>query len=270
MKRIVFSGFLCLFVCGMIFSQDIPASLRNNRYYMESLRLTDLAQESYAFGDYDRSAAYAEEALRYAQLSDEYVALQLKIKETDDAIAAAKGRIDWATRIAADQTNPDEYGAAEQAYSEALACREDEVWDAAIAAANRVVDFLAYIDGSGPALVEKPAPEPAPVDEPPVIVEEPAPVMEPTPAEKPVLRPAQYTVRPWAVSKDCFWNIAGRSWVYGDPYKWRLIYNANKGKLSDPNNPDIIEPGIVLDIPSLQGESREGLWDADKTYPPVK
>jgi nucleoid-associated protein YgaU len=81
--------------------------------------------------------------------------------------------------------------------------------------------------------------------------------------------PGQYTVRPWAVSKDCFWNIAGRSWVYGDPYKWRLLYNANKAKLPDPNNPNLIEPGIVLDIPSLQGETREGPWDANKTYPPL-
>jgi nucleoid-associated protein YgaU len=232
---------------------------------MESLRLTALAQESYDFGDYDRSAAYAEEALRYAQLSDEYVALQLKIKEADDAIAAAKGRIDWAAQAGAEQTNPKEYAAAEQSYGEAVAYREDEVWDEAIAAANRVVDFLAYIDGSGPALVERP-----PVEEPPVMVEEPVPVVEPAPAEKPVLRPAQYTVRPWSVSKDCFWNIAGRSWVYGDPHKWRLIYNANKGKLPDPNNPDIIEPGMVLDIPALQGESREGLWDAATTYPPVR
>jgi nucleoid-associated protein YgaU len=224
-----------------VFSQDVPASLRNNRYYMESLRLTDLAQESYEFGDYDASTRYAEEALKYAQLSDEYVALQLRIKEADDAIAAAKSRIDWATRVGAAQTNPDEYGAAEQAYGEAVAYREEEAWDDAIAAAGRVVDLLAYIDGSMPVVVEKP-----------------------------LLLPGQYTVRPWAVSRDCFWNIAGRSWAYGDPYKWRLIYNANKGKLPDPNNPNLIEPGMVLDIPSVQGEDREGLWDPDKTYPPVR
>jgi nucleoid-associated protein YgaU len=208
---------------------------------MESLRLTDLAQESYEFGDYDASTRYAEEALKYAQLSDEYVALQLRIKEADDAIAAAKSRIDWAARVGAPRTNPDEYGAAEQAYGEAVAYREEEAWDDAIAAAGRAVDLLAYIDGSMPVAVEKP-----------------------------VLLPGQYTVRPWAVSRDCFWNIAGRSWAYGDPHKWRLIYNANKGKLPDPNNPNLIEPGIVLDIPSVQGEDREGLWDVAKTYPPVR
>jgi nucleoid-associated protein YgaU len=217
---------------------------------MESLRLTDLAQESYEFGDYDSSARYAEEALRYAQLSDEYVALQLIIKETDDAIAAAKSRIDWAAQVGAARTNPDEYGAAEQAYGEAVACREDEAWTDAIAAAGRVVDLLAYVGGSTP----------------PPAVAKPAAA---APVETPAALPGQYTVRPWAVSKDCFWNIAGRSWVYGDPYKWRLLYNANKAKLPDPNNPDLIEPGIVLDIPSLQGETREGPWDANKTYPPL-
>jgi nucleoid-associated protein YgaU len=261
MKRIVFLGSLVFFLCGMmpVFSQDdVPASLRNNRYYMESLRLTDLAQESYEFGDYDRSTRYAEEALRYAQLSDEYVALQLKIKEADDAIATAKSRIDRAAEAGAAQTNPDEYGAAEKAYGEAAAYREDEAWDNAIAAASRVVDLLAYIDGSTPpVVVEKPAAQPAPV-------ETAAPVEAP-----PVLLPGQYTVRPWTVSRDCFWNIAGRPWAYGDPYKWRLLYNANKAKLPDPNNPNLIEPGMVLDIPDIQGEGREGLWDANKTYPPL-
>jgi nucleoid-associated protein YgaU len=249
MKRIVFLG--SLFLCGIlpVFSQDVPSSLRNNRYYMESLRLTDLAQESYELGDYDSTARYAEEALRYAQLSDEYVALQLTIKEADDAIATAKSRVDWATQTGVAQTNPDEYGAAEEAYSEAVAYREDEAWTDAIAAASRAVDLLAYLDGSTRPAVAKPAPT--------------------APVETPALLPGQYTVRPWAISKDCFWNIAGRSWVYGDPYKWRLLYNANKTKLPDPNNPNLIEPGIVLDIPSLQGENREGSWDANKTYPPL-
>jgi nucleoid-associated protein YgaU len=239
---------------------------------MESLRLTDLAQESYEFGDYDASTRYAEEALRYAQLSDEYVALQLRIKEADDAIVTAKSRIDWATQAGAAQTNPDEYSAAEQTYGEAVAYREEEAWDDAIAAAGRVVDLLAYIDGSMPAVVKTAPVEATPVETTPVETTsvETDPVEITSAEEKPVLLPAQYTVRPWAVSRDCFWNIAGRSWVYGDPYKWRLIYNANKGKLPDPNNPDLIEPGIVLDIPGVQGESREGMWDPDKTYPPVK
>jgi hypothetical protein len=262
MKRIVLLVSVILFAWGLspVFSQNVPPDLRNNRYFLESLRLTNLAQESYAYGDYDESSNYADEALRYAQLSDEYVALQLKIKETDDAIAAAKARIDWAVSIGAPRTNPEEYGKSEQAYGEAVSFRSEESWDEAIAAARRVIDFLAYI--TAPAPVQPPVPAPVPT---PAQVPAPAPV----PAGKPEL-PAQYTVRPWASSRDCFWNIAGRSWAYGDPHKWRLIYNANKAKLPNPDNPDLIEPGMILDIPSAQGEHREGLWDANKTYEPIR
>jgi hypothetical protein len=82
--------------------------------------------------------------------------------------------------------------------------------------------------------------------------------------------PAAYTVQPWTVSKDCFWNIAGLPWVYGDPRQWRLLYNANKTKLPNPDNPDILEPGTVLDIPSIKGELRQGAWDSAKTYEPLR
>jgi len=82
--------------------------------------------------------------------------------------------------------------------------------------------------------------------------------------------PATYTVRAWGVSKDCFWNIAGRPWVYGNPYRWRTLYEANKSKLPNPNNPNLLEPGTVLDIPSIKGEARQGEWDSNRTYPPLK
>ena len=82
--------------------------------------------------------------------------------------------------------------------------------------------------------------------------------------------PAAYTVRPWSVSKDCFWNIAGFPWVYGNPHQWRLLYNANKSKLPNPDDPNIIEPGTVLDIPSIKGELRQGVWESGKTYEALK
>jgi nucleoid-associated protein YgaU len=76
-------------------------------------------------------------------------------------------------------------------------------------------------------------------------------------------------VRPWAESKDCLWNIAGRPWVYNDPKKWKVLYDANKSKLPDQNNPDLIHPGMVLDIPSIKGEHRSGMWESGKNYPPI-
>jgi nucleoid-associated protein YgaU len=281
----------------------------NNPYLKESLRLKALAQDAFDYGDYDASAKYSAEALKNAQLSDEYVTLQLKImdadkaiakakaqldwavsvgadasfpspfnsaksnydealqertdkkydealasaqrsiadlawvpdafaalqakiKAVDDAIAQAKARLDWATSIGADKTYPSQYASATASYGEATQDRSDKKWDAAIAAAQRVLDALSGVTALAPL-------------------------------------PAQYTVRPWATTKDCFWNIAGYPFVYGDPTKWKILYNANRSKLKNPDNPNLIFPGQVLDIPSLRGEARDGLWISGKAYAPL-
>jgi nucleoid-associated protein YgaU len=212
--------------------QAIPHGLRNNQYYLESQRLALLAQSAYDEGDYDASSNYAKEAIRYAQLSDDYVVLQLKVKEASDSIEAARQRLDWASSTGASAKHPDEYGEAESCYEISLAARTAEDWNGAIEAANKVIDILAYIQSPG--------------------------------GKSPL--PAQYTVRNWATTKDCLWNIAGRPWAYGDPFKWQLIYNANKDKMPTAGDPDLIEPGMVLDIPSIKGEPRQGMWDSTKTY----
>ncbi|MDR3172171.1 MAG: LysM peptidoglycan-binding domain-containing protein [Treponema sp.] len=238
-------------------SQGIPQNIRNNTYFIESVRLTNLAQESLEDGDYDESTRYAAEAIRYARLSDEYVALQLKIKETDDALASAKNRLDWAVSIDALWRYPAEYRQAQALYERAQIARSSENWNGAMDSARQVMTTLASLQEAPPpasVMVEVAAPPPV------------RPVVENTP---PIL-PARYIVRPWNVSKDCFWNIAGRSWAYGDPSKWRILYNANKAKLPQPDNPNVLPPGTILDIPSIQGEVRQGMWDAQLTYTPIR
>jgi nucleoid-associated protein YgaU len=95
-----------------------------------------------------------------------------------------------------------------------------------------------------------------------------------TPTEMPLVEgvsplPSTYTVRTWNVERDCFWTIASYPFVYGDSYQWRRLYEANKSKLVDPENPNRLEKGTVLSIPSIRGESREGDWDSSKTYAPL-
>jgi nucleoid-associated protein YgaU len=143
--------------------EDIPNAIRNNRYYLESLRYTNLARLAMLEGDYDAVEENSREAIKWAEDSDAYV--------------------------------------------------------------------RAFLENRKPAL------------------------------------PAQYTVRTWKGERDCLWIIAGQAWVYNDPYKWRLLYNANKDKLPDPQNPNWLEPGIVLDIPSIKGETRRGIWAENKQYP---
>ena len=195
----------------------IPEGIRNNEYYLESLRLSKLAHESYDKGLYDESAAYAEEAIHYANLSDLYV--------TEQLIAEAKRLLDWADSNNIETRYPNVYNAGKDYYNESVTAQDkSELRKANIAAINSIEIF-------GPMAAEKPA-----------------------------SLPSQYTVRSWANEKDCFWNIAGYPFVYGDPWKWRELYNANRSKLPNPNNPNVIEPGTILDIPALPGETRSGMW----------
>ncbi len=68
--------------------------------------------------------------------------------------------------------------------------------------------------------------------------EEPLPDKEPKTAEEPVI----HVVQPGeSLSK-----IARAH--YGDPMKWKVIYDANAAKIS---NPDLIHPGDEFVIPTL-------------------
>jgi nucleoid-associated protein YgaU len=78
--------------------------------------------------------------------------------------------------------------------------------------------------------------------------------------------PAEYIVRLIPERRDCLWRIAEYPFVYGDPLKWSLLYEANKKTFRDPANPDLIFPGQELQIPSLGGETREGTFDSTKQY----
>ncbi|HXC65683.1 MAG TPA: LysM peptidoglycan-binding domain-containing protein [bacterium] len=44
---------------------------------------------------------------------------------------------------------------------------------------------------------------------------------------------------------DCLWKIAARKDVFGDPWKWPLLFEANRGQIS---NPDLIQPGWSLAV----------------------
>jgi hypothetical protein len=232
----------------------IPSSIRNNEYFLESVRLKGLAETSYDTGDYDASAIYAAESLRYAQLSDDYVALQLKIREADDTIAQARTSLNWAVSEGLDKDYPSEFAQGQAYYAEATDARSDEDWDGAISSAQKVLALAE--EGSAIAQAPLPPPPVQPVAPPP------SPV-----SDDPLALPAQYTVRTWQGEKDCLWNIAGYSWVYGDSHKWRLLYDANKSKMPDPNDPHTIEPGMILDIPSINNETRRGAWRSGVSYP---
>ena len=114
---------------------NIPQSISNNEFFLESLRLTKLAQDTFEYGDYDASAGFAEEAIRYAQLSDEYVADQL--------IGEAKRLLDWADSSNIATRYPDDYNKSKNYYDASVLSRFNEEWADAIDAAIKSIEILA-------------------------------------------------------------------------------------------------------------------------------
>ena len=72
--------------------------------------------------------------------------------------------------------------------------------------------------------------------------------------------PRFYTVRLIPGNRDTLNKIAGYDFVYGDRRQWRKLYDVNRSKLRQPNNPHLIHPGLVLEIPAIGSEVRSGTW----------
>jgi len=218
-RRITLAILISVFLLMPVFAAEIPISISNNEFHLESIRLSKLAQETFETGDYDASAGFAQEAIRYALLSDEFVSGKL--------IAEAER-----LKVLSEKSNmierfPENYNDAVNYYDNAVVFHSGEEWNESIPSAINAIEIFGVFATTG-ALPTGTGTRP--------------PAVAATGQN-------QYTVRTWRVEKDCLWNIAGYAWVYGDPWKWRRLYEANKSRMPDPNNPDLIEPGMVLDIP---------------------
>ncbi len=223
-------------------------SLKDNNYYRRSIELKAMAEKAFDDGDYDAAAGFAAQSSEYASLSDQFVAKMVAKSEADRAIAAAKDRLAWAETVKAPKNFPGQYAAAKGEMDTALASYGGEEYVPAREHARAVLTALADV---------REVAEPTP---PPVVAVA-------APATPPL--PATYKVRLIPERRDCLWRIAEYPFVYNNPLKWPVLYEANKKTFRDPNNPNLIFPGQVLKIPSIKGEAREGEWDPSKTYEPL-
>ena len=96
---------------------------------------------------------------------------------------------------------------------------------------------------------EEPTPPPAPVVE-----EAPAPVAE---APAPVVEAASGKTSHTVSKGECLWTISEGKDGYDDPFKWPLIYKANRDQIKDP---DLIYPNQTFSIP--RGSSSSEVDDA--------
>ena len=226
------------------------ASYDDNSFQQKSRELSAMAERAYAEGDYDKAIEYAREAEENARLSEEYIRRMLARAEAETEMNRARTRMTWARGIKADVNFPDEYNAASDYVDMGANSFDEEDYEGAKRYAQLALEAL-----SG---VEEVAIEEAVAEE--VAVEE---------VKAPIF-PARYRVEKWTAAHDCFWTIAANKAVYGNPFLWPKLYEANKNRLPRRNNPNLISPGTIIEIPSLWGERREGLYNPSADYGDIR
>jgi nucleoid-associated protein YgaU len=240
MTRISF--LVALVLCAA--AAALPAqSLLDNDYYFAAKDLQARSQEALEAGEYDTAASLAAEARVYLARSDAFVADRARFYRANGWLSVANERLAYAKDVGAEENFKDEYIKASSDLRGAKLAMDIEEYETSVILSKSAIDALKDVQ-----YVSKPGPAPA--------GEEPS-------------WPKYYEVRLIPGRRDCFWRIAEYPFVYGDPWKWKLLYEANKDLLVDPANPDLIEPGQVFEIPSLAGEKREGTWDPARDYPPL-
>lgn len=204
-------------------------SYKNNTYQKLANEYTKKAQNALDAGDYVLAEDYAKKAEENAALSQAYIQKMLAKSEADSVMKNASKRLDYAKSINADKNFPMAYTAAQKSYASADDAYKTEDYTAAAAYAKQVLEALADIKEITPL-------------------------------------PQYYIVRPWEETKDCYWNISGRPYVYNNPLLWENLYQANKSNMPKPSDPNLIMPGMKMEIPSLTGEYREGVYTPSKKY----
>ena len=213
----------------MLAASMFAISYKNNTYQKLADEYTKKAEAALDAGEYDLSYEYAQKAEENAALSEAYIKMMLVRTDAENYIGLAKNQVAYAEKIDAEHTYPMAYTSAKENLANAEKAFDSEDFAKATEYAKQC---LADLDG----------------------------IKEVTPL------PEFYIVRPWAETKDCYWNISGRPYVYNNPLLWENLYQANKAAMPKPEDPNLIHPGMKMKIPSLTGEYRKGTYDPKKEY----
>jgi nucleoid-associated protein YgaU len=214
----------------------------NNKYFIESIRLINLAKTAYNSAKYQDCITYSQQAEAQAALSDQYILNYLqRVRDANNTIrkdqdALAKGNADAKAKKQdfKKMSRAQLLNFAQEALDAALASRKKEDWENALTSATAAWKAIATLAS--------------------------------LPPEKKGLSklPVRYKVRTWYHYRDCFWNIA--LLFYGNPDLWPLIYRANKKVLPCPNNPDLLPVGTIIIIPRIADKARHGDFDESLVY----
>ncbi len=223
MKKLVI---ILAVLLSVIFAESLFAqsSLYNNDYYKKSVKYKTMSEDAFEAGEYDKSYEYAVKSRENAALSKAYIAEMVKAYRARTSLEYAKERIEFARRVNFNNTNADVFNNALGLFNDSNQDFNSKKYEESLEKSQQVIALLKDVKGGGKVL------------------------------------PAFYEVVLNVNDRDCLWKIAEYDFVYGDPWKWKVLYNANKSILQDPDNPALIQPGQILKIPSIKGELREGTY----------
>ncbi len=221
----------CLFFVVSVLPLS-AATYDNNEFQRKSRAYSDLAAKAYDDGDYDASVAYASEAEKNAELSRAFIEKALVRADAETLLMKAHTRLAWATEKKAEKNFPSAFQTATVAVQSGDGLFASEDFAGAKAQAEIALNALADIREVFPL-------------------------------------PSRYRVGAWSSTRDCLWNIAKNPAIYGDPFMWKKLYDANRSSLTRPSDPDLLMPGSILKIPSIAGEIRDGEYDPSIKYEPL-
>lgn len=223
---------ICLFTLLIGFSLGLFAeSFTQNEHLLSAQDLLNRAEAAFAEFRYEEALDLVAQANAALDSSHAYVRGKIIKTLASNAITEAKERLEWANSIDAPTNFPLSYEAATDAVAVAETSFSEEDFDTAEVKANEAIELVGTM--------------------------------------KEVAKlPQYYVVRPWAQTRDCFWTISGRPYIYNNPTLWENLYQANKSQMRNPQNPNLIYPAMRMFIPSIAGEEREGTYDSSKQYEP--
>jgi len=230
MKKVLL---LAIIFCTVVYAGFAATTWDNNDFQRKSRSLSLQAEKAYDEGDYDAAVEYAREAEENARLSAELIQQMMARAAAEKKLLQARTRYTWAEQNNADRYFPSAMKEASSYIAQAEGSFAAEEWSNTEATAERALEALSSVREIVPL-------------------------------------PSRYVVDTWDANRDCLWNIAKNPAIYGDPFMWEKLYEANRNTLKRPGNPNLIMPGMTVVIPSIRGEYREGTYDPDVDYEPFE
>lgn len=237
---------LLLFFLSVVFPLGAQNLLEDNPHARRARDLRIQAERAMEAGQYEQAIEYTEEADRERELAVQWAEERVWAFRANSMRNRAREQIVYANRINAEEHYPEEYELAMTTMEDAEEDYSEGRYEESFPKFRLVRDTISPLQPVRRAAEERQE-----------MVTTPVPSRE---AEESEILPRYYVVRRIPENRDTFNKIAGYDFVYGDRTKWRPLYEANRDILHDPDNPHLIHPGMRFEIPSLDGERREGTW----------